>query len=254
MLLFFVIFLVSFYVAVLCLYKLFILKAYILIIPIVATLFSAILFGYIFICNISNKMILNSEGIAITGQKIKGRIQHKDFISFCEIKNVKLICAHIDSKGKKLKIIDIASMRPHIFFEFELHNEKSKLIYIEIYSVRQRKKILETINRMTSLHFSYNNLENIDASMFRKKRKYNMNKKELILDCLIQDDETFTQIVEDLKLAAEIKTSSEEIKKLLNEMIDEEYISINYSLKNEYDEYSYSLTEKGKKAWECIKK
>ena len=169
MLLFCAIALVSFYVAVLCLYKLFTLKAYVLIIPIVATLFSAILFGYIFICNISNKIILNSEKITITGQKIKGKIQHKEFISFSEVKNVKLICAHIDSKGQTLNVEGIASMRPHIFFEFELRNSTSKLIYIEIYSVRQRKKILEIINQMTNLNFSYSNLENVDQSMFRRK-------------------------------------------------------------------------------------
>ena len=169
MLLFLAIALVSFYVALLCLYKLFTLKAYVLIIPIVSTLFSTMLFGYIFICNISNKMILNNEGIAITGQKIKGKIQHKEFISFSEIKNVKLICAHIDSKGQKLNNKGIASMRPHMFFVFELRNEALKLIYIEIYSVRQRKKILEIINQMTNLNFSYRNLENVDQSMFRRK-------------------------------------------------------------------------------------
>ena len=169
MVLFLAIALVSFYVAVLCLYKLFTLKAYVLIIPIMATLFSAILFGYIFICNISNKMIFNNEKITITGQKIKGKIQHKEFISFSGIKNVKLICAHIDSKGQKLNNKGIASMRPHIFFEFELRNETSKLIYIEIYSVRQRKKILEIINQMTNLNFSYSKLENVDQSMFRRK-------------------------------------------------------------------------------------
>ena len=169
MLLFLAIALVSFYVALLCLYKLFTLKAYVLIIPIVATLFSTMLFGYIFICNISNKMILNNEGIAITGQKIKGKIQDKEFISFSEIKNIKLICAHIDSKGQKLNNKGIASMRPHIFFEFELRNETSKLIYIEIYSVRQRKKILKIINQMTNFNFSYSNLENVDQSMFRRK-------------------------------------------------------------------------------------
>lgn len=140
MLLFFAIALVNFYAAVLCLYKLLTLKAYVLIIPIVATLFSAIVFVYIFIGNITNKMILNNEGITITGQKIKDKIQHYDFISFSRINNIKLICAHIDSKSQKLKNIGIASMRPYIFFEFELQNGTSKLIYIEIYSVRQRKK------------------------------------------------------------------------------------------------------------------
>ena len=47
-----------------------------------------------------------------------------------------------------------------------------------------------------------------------------MSNKELILDCLIDDDEAFTQIVEYFELAAEIKISSEEIKKLLNEVLE----------------------------------
>jgi predicted transcriptional regulator len=79
-----------------------------------------------------------------------------------------------------------------------------------------------------------------------------MNKKEFILDSLIDDDEAFTQIVEYFELAAEIEISSEEIKILISEMIEEGYITINYSWKNEYNEYPYSLTEKGKKAWENI--
>ncbi len=79
-----------------------------------------------------------------------------------------------------------------------------------------------------------------------------MSNKELILDCLIDDDEAFTQIVEYFELVDEIEISPEEIKNLINEMIEEGYITINYSWKNEYDEYPYSLTEKGRKAWENI--
>ena len=79
-----------------------------------------------------------------------------------------------------------------------------------------------------------------------------MNKKEFILDSLIDDDEAFTQIVEYFELVDEIEISPEEIKNLINEMIEEGYITINYSWKNEYDEYPYSLTEKGRKAWENI--
>lgn len=79
-----------------------------------------------------------------------------------------------------------------------------------------------------------------------------MTNKEFILDCLIQDDEAFTQIVEYFELIVEINISSLEIKKLLDEMLAEGYISINYKWKNEHDEYPYSLTEKGKKAWENI--
>ena len=79
-----------------------------------------------------------------------------------------------------------------------------------------------------------------------------MTNKDLILDSLIDDDEAFTQIVEYFDLAAEINISPVEIKMLLEEMLTEGYISINYNWKNEHDEYPYSLTEKGKKAWESI--
>ena len=78
-----------------------------------------------------------------------------------------------------------------------------------------------------------------------------MTNKEFILDCLIQDDEAFTQIVEYFEFD-KINISPLEIKKLLEEMLIEGYISINYNWKNEHNEYPYSLTEKGKKAWQNI--
>ena len=80
-----------------------------------------------------------------------------------------------------------------------------------------------------------------------------MTNKELILDCLIQNDEAFTQIVEYFVLAAEVDISRFEVKRLLAEMLDEGYICVNYNWKTEHDEYPYSLTEKGKRAWEEIK-
>ena len=79
-----------------------------------------------------------------------------------------------------------------------------------------------------------------------------MTNKELILDCLMQDDEAFTQIVQFFKLVVEVEIQNDEVRKLLNEMVDENLIIINTSWKNEYNEYPYSLTEKGKKAWEDI--
>lgn len=81
-----------------------------------------------------------------------------------------------------------------------------------------------------------------------------MTNKELILDSLIDDDEAFTQILEYFSLAAEIKISPLELKKILNEMVEEGYIFINYSWKTERDEYPYSLTEKGKTAWNNLQK
>ena len=68
-----------------------------------------------------------------------------------------------------------------------------------------------------------------------------MTNKELILDCLIQDDEAFTQILEYFHLAAEIKIEPSKLKKLINEMVSDGYIVINYSWKTERDEYPYSF-------------
>lgn len=79
-----------------------------------------------------------------------------------------------------------------------------------------------------------------------------MTNKEMILDSLIDDDEAFTQILEYFELFAEIKITPSEIKRLLAEMVEEGYITVNYSWKNEHDEYPYSLTAKGRKAWEKL--
>lgn len=79
-----------------------------------------------------------------------------------------------------------------------------------------------------------------------------MTNKEMILDCLIQDDEAFTQIIEYFELAAGVNVLRTEIKRILAEMLEEGYIVVNYNWKTERDEYPYSLTEKGKKEWKKL--
>lgn len=80
----------------------------------------------------------------------------------------------------------------------------------------------------------------------------NMTRKEYIIDCLMEDDEAFTQIFEYF-LVENIDISDIEVKKLLDELLKEGYITVNYTWKNENDEYPYSLTKKGIEAWENIK-
>ena len=76
-----------------------------------------------------------------------------------------------------------------------------------------------------------------------------MTNKEIILECLIQDDEAFTQIVEYFELEPTVNISHSEIRKTLEEMIEDGYICVNYEWKTEKDEYPFSLTDKGKAAW-----
>ena len=59
-----------------------------------------------------------------------------------------------------------------------------------------------------------------------------MTKKEYILDCLIDDDEAFTQIIEYF-MFINVAITSLELEELLSEMVDDGLISINRNWKNE---------------------
>lgn len=69
---------------------------------------------------------------------------------------------------------------------------------------------------------------------------------------MIDDDEAFTQIAEYFKFI-EINISTIELQRLINELMEEGYISINYQWKNEKNEYPYSLTKKGREYWKNMK-
>ena len=70
--------------------------------------------------------------------------------------------------------------------------------------------------------------------------------KEIVIECLLQDDEAFSQIMEYFKLPPSIDLSEEELQNILSQMIKDGYICVNYNWKTEKGEYPYSLTEKGK--------
>ena len=78
-----------------------------------------------------------------------------------------------------------------------------------------------------------------------------MTKKEYVLDSLIDDEEARTQILEYFVFNA-ITITEEELDLILNELLSEGLVSINRQWKNEKGEYPYSLTTKGREAWEHI--
>ena len=169
--LYLVILVLSIYANLMCWYKIKTPNDIILMIPILATLFSMIMFSLGLIDLLPNKLIFNEDGLLVTGQKFKGKIQYKEYIHYSDIVDVRLICAHIDSRGYTIKNRGIASMRPHRFFECIIADKKSKFLHIEIYSIKQRKQILEIISQMTNQNFSYDKLEKLDQSIFRRKNK-----------------------------------------------------------------------------------
>ena len=68
--------------------------------------------------------------------------------------------------------IDSCSLKRKYYTQLEISLlKKTKWMYIECYSKRQRIKILETINSKTGLNLSYKQLERKDFSIYKKRKK-----------------------------------------------------------------------------------
>ena len=81
------------------------------------------------------------------------------------------------------------------------------------------------------------------------KEEFVLKIKEIVLECLSQDEEALTQIMEYCKLPPSIEISKIELEQVLDEMIKKGIIYVNNKWKTENDKFPYSLTEKGKRVW-----
>ena len=132
------------------------------------------LFGFAIVNCWHNQIILYDDRIVVTGHIIikKRGIQFPDEIQYSEIENVKLICANANSLKKRMKDANVyASLRALVYFEFILKNGKTKWVFIEPFSKKQREEILAMINLKAGLNLSYLLLEKQDYSIFRKRKK-----------------------------------------------------------------------------------
>lgn len=140
---------------------------------IVAGLMTVALFVFVLIYNLHNRIIFYDKKIVITGHwNIKNEgLQFPDEIEFDEIKDVAIICANANSLKKRIKKAGYSSLRPFVFYEITLKNSETKWIYIECFSKKQRKQMLDIINEQVGLNLSYESLERKDFSIYNKKNK-----------------------------------------------------------------------------------
>ncbi len=80
-----------------------------------------------------------------------------------------------------------------------------------------------------------------------------MKKIFIVLDCLMTDDECFTQIKEYFDLCNN-KIDDIYLRNILNRMVNDKLIYSNESWTNEHNEYPYSLTDKGRERWKELNK
>ncbi|MBQ3221699.1 MAG: hypothetical protein IJB34_07040 [Clostridia bacterium] len=144
---------------------------------IVAGLVDVVLFLYILIYTLHNRIIFNDKKIIIIGHwNIKNEgLQFPDEIEYDEIKDIAIICANANSLKKKIKKAGYSSLRPFIFYEITLKNNETKWIYIECFSRKQRKQMLSIINDKVELNLSYNQLKRKDYSIYKSDKKYKEN-------------------------------------------------------------------------------
>jgi len=130
------------------------------------------LFSYLLIYILHNKIILKDEKLIITGHLILKNegLQFPDEISYDEIKDISIVCANANSLKRRIKKAGYSSFRPFIYYEVLLKNGESKWIYIECFSKKQRKIILNIINEKVGLSLSYDQLERKDYSIYKKNR------------------------------------------------------------------------------------
>lgn len=142
-------------------------------IVILSGLISAVLFLFFLVDCLHNKIIFYDKKIVITGHFSirKDRLQFPDEIEYSEIKDVSIICANANSLKKRIKNAGYASLRPYVYYEISLKNDKTKWIYIECFSKKQRKEMLKLINGKAGLNLSYELLERKDFSIYSRKNK-----------------------------------------------------------------------------------
>lgn len=145
-----------------------------LLILIMCILYMNALFLTNIISGLHNRVIFYDKKIVITGHwMIKNEgLQFPDEIEYSEIKDVAIICSNTNSLKKRIKNAGYTSLRPFIFYEITFKNDETKWIYIECFSKRQRKLMLQIINNEAGLNLSYEKLERKDYSIY-KKRKIN---------------------------------------------------------------------------------
>lgn len=113
-------------------------------------------------------IVFYDEKIYISGELFgSDKTQYKDEIFYEDIVDVKMILTNKNSKRRRTK--GYGALTPRVFFEFLLKNGKTKLMYIYYFSHGARRKMIETINEKTGLNLSYDAMELIDLSIYRKK-------------------------------------------------------------------------------------
>lgn len=167
----------SYYVLIL---KQYVIHSYNALMVIILGFFTSIYGAAGWICEWHNIIILDDDKITIKGhywlfeKKKKQRkyiIQFPDEIKYSDIEDIAIIYA--DANSKKMKKYQgysrYGSGKPYSYYEITLSNNKTKWIYLDCFSKKQREKMLNIINEKTGLDLSYETLERKKYSTYKKK-------------------------------------------------------------------------------------
>lgn len=120
------------------------------------------------------RISFDDESIKIIGdsslEKTKEQLRRKDQIAYSEIENINLVrITNSDSRRRPYSNVRMALLS-RLYFEFVLVNGKTKWCYVDMFSKRQRKQMLNIINQKTGRDFDYDKLNLIDFTKKKQKK------------------------------------------------------------------------------------
>lgn len=103
-------------------------------------------------------VVLTDEKIYTHGQILWRKVQYPVNIKYSEIYKLGLLCTYSNSLGKKINA-GCGSGMPHLFLQVYTTSKKRPTnILIELFSIKQRKQIVELISNYANLGVTYEQL------------------------------------------------------------------------------------------------
>ena len=148
------------YVTIVSIYYLLVDRQYGLIFTIIIGLYGDFLWLWGIVCTIHNRIIFDERGITVTGdcRPKKHRIQFPLAVNYNDIQGIALVYSYLNSEKRRIKSVRYG-LGLLTYYELTLANGKTKWIHLNRFSKKQRKQMLEIINKKANLNISWEDLE-----------------------------------------------------------------------------------------------
>ena len=126
---------------------------------------------YIIITRGIHNVVFKDDVIFVPNDRLgsSARIQHRAVIPYTEIDVIRIVVSCNDSKDKPIVAWASSSNAPKSYFEFTLKNGDIYRVFIMYFSNKQRKEMLNIINKKAGTNFDYDKMATEYRNQYLKK-------------------------------------------------------------------------------------